>query len=138
MELVIYTDGASRKNPGESASGYEIFNKDGTIIAKKSMYNGIKTNNEAEYIAVIEALRVAKEKFGADCEITLYSDSQLIVNQMNGKFKVREPGLKKLHALAREIASRFKRIAFVSVPRENEHITDVDAGLNELLDSMGK
>ncbi len=138
MHLSIYTDGASRKNPGESASGYEIFDDGGRLLAERSLYNGIKTNNEAEYIAVIEALRRALRDYGEGAEITLHSDSQLIVNQMNGKFKIKNEGLKRLNLQARSIASKFAKVRFVNVPRENEHIVSVDGGLNALLDRMGK
>ncbi len=135
MLIYVYTDGASRNNPGKSASGYEIFDQRHRLLAKHSLYNGIKTNNEAEYIAVIEALRRALKDLGAGSDIDLYSDSQLVVHQLKGDWKVKEKGLELLHAQAKELINRFKSVKLNSVPRENEHISSVDASLNDLLDT---
>ena len=83
--IKIYTDGAARGNPGLAAVGYIIFRGD-KLIKKNVKYIGKSTNNIAEYRAVINALRIAPK----NKEITLYSDSKLIVNQITGKFKVKK------------------------------------------------
>lgn len=130
----IYTDGASRSNPGKSASGYELLDAEHSILLRKSFYNGIKTNNEAEYLAIIAALIAASENYGYDIDIDLYSDSRLVVSQINGEFKVRNPGLKRLHEEAAGLAKKFRICRLHNVPRENEYISRVDAELNRLLD----
>ncbi len=137
MLFYVYTDGASRSNPGKSASGYELFDKEHRLVAKESIYNGIKTNNQAEYIAIIEALgRIARD-FGFENELYVYSDSQLMVRQLLGEYKVKEKELKILHSRAEELIKKFKSVKITNVPRENEHISSVDASLNELLDTLG-
>lgn len=134
MLIYVYTDGASRSNPGKSASGYEIFDSKHKLMVKHEFYNGIKSNNEAEYLAVIEALRRALKEYGGDNEIELYSDSQLIVNQLKGEWKVKDADLRKLNAEAKGLIGSFRSVKLTNVPRENEHISSVDASLNELLD----
>lgn len=134
MIVNIYTDGASRNNPGKSASGYEVFDSDYNLITKKSFYNGIKTNNVAEYLAVIGALEATIEECGYDVEVNLYSDSRLIVSQLKGEFKIKHPDMKKLNLEAMSLLKKFANFALFNVPRENEHIVEVDAALNELLD----
>jgi len=134
----IYTDGASRSNPGESASGYLILDEKQKVLARHSFYNGIKTNNQAEYLAIIAALERAMAEFGGGSEVRLCSDSQLVVRQIRGEYKVRESGLKELNRKARDLVRSFKSCSLESVPRENRHISMVDGELNELLDGLGK
>jgi ribonuclease HI len=136
MLFYVYTDGASRSNPGKSASGYELFDKEHKLIAKESMYNGIKTNNQAEYIAIIEALGRIGRDFGFGNELYVYSDSQLVVRQLLGEYKVKEKELRVLHSRAADLIKRFNSVKITNVPRENEHISSVDASLNELLDTL--
>jgi ribonuclease HI len=139
MDIVIYTDGASRKNPGESASGYSIFDSsERNLLAHDAIYNGIRTNNEAEYIAIISALKRVADDFGYKISIRLYSDSELVVRQINGKYKVKEASLAKLHSEVIKIARLFDRCTFENVRRENIHIKEVDSLINRLLDSLGK
>jgi ribonuclease HI len=139
MDIVIYTDGASRKNPGESASGYMIFDSsEKNLLAKDAIYNGVRTNNEAEYIAIISALKRAADDFGYRIAIRLYSDSELVVRQINGKYKVKEVSLGKLHSEVIKIMGLFDRCTFENVRRENIHIKEVDSLINLLLDSLGK
>jgi len=134
MIINVYTDGASRSNPGKSASGYAIFSDDGQLLLSKSFYNGIKTNNEAEYLAIIGALEAAAHEYGYDIELNLFSDSQLAISQLDGKYKVKSHELKKLHADASSTLKKFTKYSLNNVPRENEHISQVDADLNRLLD----
>ncbi len=136
MHLYIYTDGASRRNPGKSASGYEILDDSHRLLARQSVYNGIRTNNEAEYIAFIEALKRAGTEYGYGSEIDLCSDSELMVKQLRGEYKVKDAKIKAYHSEARALMERFKVVRLTSVPRENRYISRVDAGLNELLDRI--
>ncbi len=134
MDLLIYTDGAARGNPGPSSSGFFILDSKEKLLAKKIFYNGITTNNVAEYKAVIAALEYASSMYGKESRITLRSDSNLIVNQINGKFKVKSDALRSLHTKAKYAESKLASCKFINVPRENKYITLVDSELNKLLD----
>lgn len=133
MKFEIYTDGASRSNPGPSASGFVIF-ENKRIVAQSFFYNGKKTNNIAEYLAIIAALKKVANEYGAKSEIKLFSDSELVVNQLQGNYKVKDEKLKVLYKEAKSIIAKFSRCEFSNVPRENKHISMVDHELNLLLD----
>ncbi len=134
MILNIYTDGASRNNPGKSASGYLVLGENGDPLIGKSFYNGIKTNNEAEYLAIVAALESVSHEYGYNIQINLHSDSRLAISQLKGDFKIKSHELKKLHKTAIELLKKFDAYSLINVPREDEHITEVDANLNILLD----
>ena len=134
--IKIYTDGASRVNPGKSASGYLIIENDKEI--SNFFYNGIKTNNEAEYIAVISALKYLLNEKKEGSPITLYSDSEVIIKQLKGSYKVKEPKLIKLHKEALNYLKNFSSYTLINVPRENKYISLVDKNLNKLLDEVEK
>jgi len=121
--LEIYTDGASRNNPGKGAGAY-LFVWSGEIIEQESFYFGDITSNQAEYKAVINALEkaVAYKSFN----IKVYSDSQLLINQMNGDWRVRDATIKKLYLEACEKAKGFENVEYFQVPRENKYIKIAD------------
>ncbi len=134
-DIVIYTDGAARGNPGESASGYIVY-ENGKIVKKHSEYNGKTTNNRAEYIAVVKALEWCLDNI-KNCinkNAALYSDSELVVRQINGVYKIKSPNVKELNKRVRDLANGFKNIGFNNLPREENHIRMVDKELNRLLD----
>lgn len=134
MIVYVYTDGASRSNPGKSASGYLVLDSDDNILLQKSFYNGIKTNNIAEYLAIIAALEFVAHEYGYETELNLYSDSKLAINQLKGEYKVKNPELKKLNTEAVSTLKKFSQYNLFNVPREHQHISEVDAELNVLLD----
>jgi len=128
--LKIYTDGASRNNPGEAAWAYIIV--DGmSVIKRRSGYMGIATNNVAEYMAIIKALSEAK-KYTKMVEV--YSDSQLVINQINGKYKINLPHLQKLCAQVNKLRSNFSQAQFISVSRDNSYIKEADKLCNRCID----
>src|SRR5579859_411490 len=90
-EAKLYTDGGSRGNPGKSASAYVICKTDGTVVEKSGQYIGVATNNQAEYTGFLRGLERARE-LGID-KVVLMSDSELVVSQMNGKYKVKNAEL---------------------------------------------
>ena len=109
MIVNIYTDGGARGNPGPAGFGLVIYDNKQNILYKNSKYIGIKTNNEAEYTAAIRALELVKEKFVSGLEsVTFYSDSQLMVRQLNGEYKVKQPHIRdfvfKVRILEAELA----------------------------------
>jgi len=132
MKAYVYTDGASRGNPGESASGYMILDSSHSPICERVFYNGVCTNNVAEYSAIIAALRKALS-IGSD-EVILHSDSQLVVNQLSGAYKVRSRGLRSLNSESKALLRKFKCYELLNVPRENREIGAVDRKLNAFLD----
>jgi len=99
-------------------------------------YNGIATNNVAEYKAIIAALKEAI-KLGAD-EVVLSSDSKLAISQLQGKYKIKSESLKKLNLEAKELLSRLKSYELENPRRENAYISAVDKMLNKFLDSIEK
>ncbi len=134
MKLSIYTDGASRNNPGESGIGVVIKNDKNETIKTLSEYLGIATNNKAEYIALIRALETAL-KFSPK-EVTFYLDSQLVVRQMTGEYKVRDSGLMPLFLQARALYSQYNKGSIHHIPREEN--SEADALANEAIDKRHK
>ena len=132
--LSVYTDGAARGNPGPAAIGYAIYDSAERIIDKDSKAIGVRTNNQAEYEAFIWALeRVAK--MGAR-EVIFYSDSELLVKQVNGKYKIRDLRLKDLHVLAQGYINTFDKFEIAHVSRQNERTSRVDEMINKELDEF--
>ena len=124
--IFVYTDGACRGNPGPMAIGASIQDDTGKELATVSNLIGDGTNNIAEYRAVIAGLEKAKS-LGAR-EIELRIDSKLVVEQLNGRYKVKNERLKLLHAQALELLSQFK-VTVVHVPREENQRADELANL---------
>ena len=129
--LKIYADGASRKNPGPSAYAF-IFVKGEEIIHSESKFLGNATNNIAEYRAAIEALEKAVEY--TRWEVEVYSDSELLVNQMNGAWRIKKKHLKELYDQIKQPKERFKQVTFYHLPRENKFIKEADRLCSECLD----
>jgi ribonuclease HI len=133
VELTIYTDGASRNNPGESGAGVYIL-QDGEPFEQIARYLGTTTNNVAEYTAAIIGLEHAV-KVGAR-RVSLFADSELLVKQINGQYKVKNEGLKPLHAKARELIARIGSVAVQYIPREQNR--EADALANKAIDEKIK
>lgn len=134
-DIYVYTDGAARGNPGPAASGYAVFDASGRLLDKGAKHIGRRTNNEAEYEALLWAIqRVSAISLG---RVVFHSDSELIVRQVNGVYRVKKEHLKPLVEDIRALASAFKSFRLVNVPREDERIQLVDALVNETLDREG-
>jgi ribonuclease HI len=129
--FVLYTDGAARGNPGPAGAGVHIEAEDGSVLAEVAVYLGSTTNNVAEYMALLAGLERARE-LGAR-EIEVRSDSELMVRQMSGKYKVRNEALQALHARAHELAAGFERVRYVHVRREQNR--DADRLANRAIDA---
>jgi len=129
-EHVIYVDGASRGNPGPASYGFAVFDAGGKLLHKASAYIGRTTNNVAEYTALIEALRYLLSRNISAVEIR--SDSQLLVRQVTGEYKVRTPHIQELHDQARDLLRRFAFYQIKHVPRAENKVADKLA--NEALD----
>jgi len=119
--LIAYIDGASKGNPGP-ASYAAILSRDGKVVKRAGAAIGEATNNVAEYFGLINALIEAR-KLGAD-HLCVYSDSQLLVCQINGEYKVKDAWLRRLHAVARSLMDLFVRVTVRHVPREQNRDAD--------------
>lgn len=132
MKLTIFTDGGARGNPGPAGIGVVIYNEHGRIIGKYKEFIGQATNNVAEYKALILAMeKAANESLNAELEINM--DSELIVRQMNGQYKIKEPALKDLALSVFKLTRKFKQISFRHVSREKNQLAD--KLVNEAIDS---
>ena len=136
-DIYIYTDGAARGNPGRSGSGFIIMDS-GKIIKESVSYNGIKTNNYAEYKAIIDALAWCMKSIAnhSEAEVTVTSDSELVIKQLNGQYAVKSEDMRVLNAKVRDLALKFRSVAFRNVRRSNRYITRVDKNINVFLDGM--
>ena len=131
MSLVIYSDGGSRGNPGKSAYAI-VVTQDGEIIHEHSEFLGINTNNYAEYRGLIAAISKALE-LKAD-EVEFIMDSELVIKQMRGEYKVKSPNIMNLHQDARSLSSLIPKVSFTHVKRENQFVSRADALLNAEMD----
>ncbi|MDP3799986.1 MAG: ribonuclease HI family protein [bacterium] len=139
-KVIVYTDGGSRGNPGPSAVGAVVCDESGKIIKEYNQVLEDSTNNEAEYEAVIFALKKLKQLFGKDgtknLDIEFRMDSQLIASQLGGKFKINEERMQALFIKVWNLKFEFANIIFKYIPREkNKH---ADQLVNDALDGKGK
>ncbi|TRO47819.1 ribonuclease HI family protein [Candidatus Bathyarchaeota archaeon] len=133
-QVFIFSDGGSRGNPGPAAIGFLILSETGQILMVKSRYLGPRTNNQAEYEAIIEALETAAALHAE--EVICHLDSQLVVKQITGEYQVKNAVLRKLWKKVQEVKSSFKKARFISVPRTNSQIQEADALVNKALDEQ--
>lgn len=135
-KLVIYTDGGSRGNPGPSAIGIVICDEKGKVAKEYSENIGVRTNNEAEYEAVVFALKKIKALYGKkavkDTAVEIRSDSELLIKQLNGKYKILEPKIQPLFLKVWNLRIEFNKLKFSSIPREKNK--EADKLVNEALD----
>ncbi|MFH0780215.1 MAG: ribonuclease HI family protein [Parcubacteria group bacterium] len=122
MKLKIFTDGGARGNPGPAGIGVVIYDTAGKIIFKQGKCIGKATNNAAEYEAVILALAKAKELGATELDMNL--DSELVVEQLKGHYKVKNPDLAKLFLKVWNLTQRFKKINYKHVYREQNKLAD--------------
>ncbi len=126
-KVTIYTDGASRGNPGKAAVGIVIKDEADNAVARISQRLGITTNNQAEYQGVILALEKALS-LGAR-HITLYSDSELVVKQIKGQYRVKNAALAPLYQKVIKLLSQLDSFKFINIPREKNSEADSLANL---------
>ena len=131
MRATLFTDGGSRGNPGPAAYGYVLEADDGTLLAAHGERIGVATNNVAEYRALIAGLEKALE-LGLD-EVGVVSDSELLVKQMTGEYRVKNEALKQLNSEAERVARRIGDVSYRAVRREHNELAD--RLVNEALDA---
>lgn len=129
--IKIYTDGGSRGNPGEAAYAFLIYGGD-LKLYETCKKLGTATNNVAEYTAVLEGLRKARE-FSDEAEV--FSDSELVVKQLKGEYKVKQSHLKELYMKVKTAEANFKKVSYSHSPRENPMQKLADGLVNKALDA---
>ena len=132
MKAKLSTDGGARGNPGPAAFGYVLEAEDGSVLAEHGEAIGTATNNVAEYRALVAGLEKALELGVNDLEVV--SDSELLVKQMRGEYKVKNAALRELSLEATRLARQLESIAYKAVRRE--HNERADQLLNEALDAL--
>ena len=132
--LTIHTDGAARGNPGPAGAGACIRDEDGAVVSEDCRYLGEATNNVAEYEALLLGMERAKE-LGAR-RIEMRADSELVVRQLNGEYRVRNPALQRLYARVQQLESEFESVEYRHVPRAENRAADRLA--NRAIDSPPK
>lgn len=122
-ELILYIDGVARGNPGEGGIGIIIKNQDGKVLEEIGGYIGETTNNYAEYTALVTALKAALRY--KPSKVTVYSDSQLLVRQINGLYRVKSQNLIPLYKEGKDIISKIGNVMVLHIPREKNKEADV-------------
>jgi ribonuclease HI len=129
--LVAHIDGGARGNPGPAGYGVHVAERDGVAVAQIYGFLGIATNNTAEYAALLALLEYAASVRPGD--LLILSDSELLIRQMQGRYRVKDPKLKILHAAARRLIDLLPRVELRHVPREENR--DADALANRAMDT---
>ena len=123
----LWVDGGSRGNPGPAATGYRIEDAEGIVLAEAGQTIGIATNNVAEYRALIAGLRAAADLGARRVEVR--ADSQLLMRQMTGAYRVKNAALRELWLEARRAAGGFDSVRFVEIPRVENAAADLQVNL---------
>jgi len=127
LQLVLYVDGASRGNPGEAGAGVVLATGEGRRVGEISQYLGRKTNNQAEYWALLLGLRKAKRLGGR--HVRVFTDSELMERQVNGVYRVKDLGLREMYKRVTECAAAFSSFEVTAIPRGQNREADALANL---------
>ena len=130
-KIIIYTDGAARGNPGPAGAGAFLCDENGKVLAEVADYLGETTNNVAEYKALLAGLRKALD-LGA-VEASVFADSELMIKQLKGEYRVKNDGLKPLYLQALTLLSKFEKFSLTHVRREKNK--EADRLSNEAIDN---
>ena len=136
QRLMIYSDGGARGNPGPAAIAFIALNEKGETVKSDSRFIGVHTNNQAEYEALLMALKFASDQ--KILEIVCNLDSELVAKQLNGLYAVKNNELWLLWRKVQQLKVCFKKISFVNVPRSNPQIERADALVNKTLDQQAR
>jgi ribonuclease HI len=130
VEATLFADGGSRGNPGPAASGAVLLDPSGNLLEEIGAYLGVATNNVAEWTALILGLEAALNRGIRTLAVRL--DSELVVKQLNGEYRVKHAGLQPLHSRARRLLDRFSEVDVRHVPRKENKLAD--SLVNRVLD----
>ncbi len=134
VEIHVYTDGASKNNPGQSAIGVVFLDARGNFIAEHKECIGITTNNRAEYLAIIRALELGTE-YCRD-RVCIFSDSELVINQLNGTYAIKVKELRDLFKQIKLNEDFYKEVVYNWVKRENKNTKRADELCNQALEGQ--
>lgn len=132
QQLFLFTDGASRGNPGPAAAGVTLKDREGKILLEKGQFLGRMTNNEAEYRALLLGLKLATE-FKPET-LTCFSDSKLVISQINGLYRVKKSHLGELLFKVHQVERKFPKVVYKLIPREKN--TAADTLANDVLSQI--
>jgi len=121
-EFLIEVDGSARNNPGPAGIGVRVVRPDGTVLREISRCVGVRTNNQAEYLALIRGLEEARRL--GDARVVVRTDSELVARQLGGHYRVKNADLKPLHARAVALLGTLPRVRVAHVPREQNAAAD--------------
>lgn len=136
FDILVYSDGGSRGNPGPSAIGFLICDGKGNVLFSYGEYVGICTNNQAEYLALNKALEHAHRYSRG--KIRCFLDSELVVKQLNGEYKVLNKSLMNLFLKVKSLEKKFQEVKYSYVPRNTSKLSLADALVNKTLNSKVK
>ena len=131
MKATLFADGGSRGNPGPAASGAVLFGEDGQVLREVGTYLGVSTNNVAEWTGLLTGLEAALD-LGVD-DLAVRLDSELVVKQISGAYRVKHAGLIPLHAKAKVLLRKFAHVDVQHVRRKQNAVAD--ALVNQILDA---
>lgn len=135
MRVSIYTDGAARGNPGPAAYAFIVTNEEGQMVSRKGGKLGVATNNQAEYRAVLESLKFVGSHLPPEpMQLDVFMDSKLVVQQLAGIYKIKNPILKGMAAQIKVEEQRFNLIRYHHIPREKNK--EADKLANQVLDNL--
>lgn len=132
VEIHVYTDGASKNNPGQSAIGVVFLDARGNLIAEHRECIGITTNNRAEYLAIVRALELGTEYCRG--KVSVFSDSELVVNQLNGTYAIKVKELRDLFKQIKINEQFYQEVIYNWVTRNNKYIKKADELCNQALE----
>lgn len=133
QNYIIYTDGASRGNPGPAAYAFVVFRDHDQIHSEKG-YLGITTNNQAEYSALLHAWKYLEAKITSEAKIQFFSDSELMVKQLNKEYRIKDANIQAVHQKIQQLSLAFSKITYSHIPRSRNQIADQLC--NDVLDSQ--
>ncbi len=133
-KIICYSDGASRGNPGKAAIGVVLLGENKKVLREHSEAIGEATNNQAEYRALIKALELASDY--SQEEVNCYLDSELLVKQLRGEYRTKNPALRELQRVLRQREKAFKKVTYTHVKRTNPFIQRADKLANLTLDAL--
>jgi ribonuclease HI len=134
-KLRTYSDGGARGNPGPGAIGVLVCDDQGEILEQHEDLLGVVTNNVAEYCALIAALELARVMKAK--EVVSFMDSELVVRQMEGRYRIKSDHIRKLYEEAKNLEKKFKKVSYTHLPRTHEKMKLVDKMVNQALNRGG-
>ncbi len=136
QRILLYSDGGARGNPGPAAAAFIAQNPQGETLKTNSLYLGVRTNNQAEYEALLLALKYAAELHAP--EVICHLDSELVAKQVRGEYAVKNSALQELWRKVQQQKQSFPKISFLNVHRTHPVIQQADALVNKTLDETAR